>query len=60
MKYVCDLCGSQLSVDRDLDDDRTFEYERNRHLVQSCPRKFTSDESAESGGLPRYAEQRRA
>jgi hypothetical protein len=37
-----------LSVDRDLDEDRTFEYVVARHDDQECPRAFlpSDDESA--------------
>jgi DNA-directed RNA polymerase subunit RPC12/RpoP len=45
VKYVCDRCGAQLAVDRDLDDDRTFERAREMHLRRECPGDFVEPEA---------------
>ena len=42
MKYVCTECGKMLSVDRDVDEDRTFDFELYRHRKMECPRAFTT------------------
>jgi DNA-directed RNA polymerase subunit RPC12/RpoP len=44
MKYVCIQCGRILPVDRDLDDDRTFESVLARHDAVECPHAFLSGE----------------
>ena len=44
MKYVCTYCGKILPIDRDIDDDRTFEDVVDRHMKSDCPRKFLSSE----------------
>lgn len=44
MKYVCTQCGRMLPVDRDLDDDRTFDYVVARHCEVECPHAFVSVE----------------
>ena len=33
-----------LAVDRDVDDDRTFEFVVERHRRLDCPHRFTVDE----------------
>ena len=43
MKYVCEHCGDQLPVDRDVDNDQMFDYVVGRHLFTECPRKFTGE-----------------
>ncbi|GAC1503934.1 MAG: hypothetical protein NVS1B14_09610 [Vulcanimicrobiaceae bacterium] len=45
MKYVCQQCGQQLSVDRDIDDDRTFDYVVGLHQQRDCPGTFAAEES---------------
>ena len=45
MKYICDLCGTQLPVDRDIDDDRHFQSVRDNHLAVDCPRAFLDENS---------------
>ena len=44
MKYVCIQCGRMLRVDRDLDDDRTFEYIVALHNETECPHAFLPNE----------------
>ena len=46
MKYVCELCGAQLRVDRDVDDDRTFDRVVNKHRATECTGTFVGDEPA--------------
>lgn len=46
MKYVCEHCGEQLPVDRDVDNDQTFDYVVGRHQFARCPRSFTGDNIA--------------
>jgi len=43
MKYVCSTCGSILSIDRDVDDDRTFESLLERHRRMECSGYFPED-----------------
>lgn len=43
MKYVCELCGQMLRVDRDLDDDRFFERAVRRHVAVECPKQFAEE-----------------
>lgn len=45
MKYVCSACGTMLTVDRDIDDDRTVDAAIAKHRVTACPGKF--NEAAE-------------
>lgn len=45
MKYVCSTCGAMLSVDRDLDDDRTVDSVISRHRFGECPGDFPSESS---------------
>jgi|GEM_PF-4976872 len=40
MKYVCDMCGSMLSVDRDLDDDRIVSTAIDDHRTRVCAGQF--------------------
>ncbi len=44
MKYVCQQCGRQLSVDRDIDDDRTFDYVVGLHQQRDCPGTFAAED----------------
>lgn len=43
MKYVCDRCGKQLPVDRDVDEDSAFEAVLNRHRLGECPGEFVNE-----------------
>ena len=40
VKYVCTYCGKMLPVDRDIDEDRTFEYVVAKHDQTECPHEF--------------------
>lgn len=44
MKYVCTYCGKMLPIDRDLDDDRTFERVLEKHNRIDCPHEFLTSE----------------
>ena len=44
MKYVCYKCGSQLRIDRDIDDDRYFDEIKERHDSIECPKVFINEE----------------
>jgi len=44
LKHVCIQCGEMLPVDRDLDDDRTFEYVVARHNDLECPHGFSASD----------------
>lgn len=45
MKYICTYCGKMLPVDRDIDEDRTFDYIVMKHNQAECPHDFlTADE----------------
>lgn len=41
MKYVCSTCGMMLSVDRDIDEDRTVDAAIAKHQRTACPGKFS-------------------
>ncbi len=40
MKYVCSMCGTQLRVDKDLDEDRVVEAVISEHRVKTCAGRF--------------------
>ncbi|MDQ6930012.1 MAG: hypothetical protein M3126_05035 [Candidatus Eremiobacteraeota bacterium] len=42
MKYVCQYCGTQLPVDRDIDTEAYFSSFVTNHGAQ-CPRQFPED-----------------
>jgi len=44
VKYVCTYCGETLPVDRDIDEDRTFEYAVLKHNQAECPREFVNSD----------------
>lgn len=43
MNFVCELCGTQLEVERGTDDDRLFEAVWRRHAFEQCPRSFRDE-----------------
>jgi DNA-directed RNA polymerase subunit RPC12/RpoP len=43
MKYVCDRCGKQLPVDRDVDEDSAFEAVLDSHRGRECPGEFLNE-----------------
>lgn len=42
MKYVCDKCGVQLPVDRDVDEDAVFSQYLDRHR-RECANAFENE-----------------
>ncbi len=38
--FICELCGSMLRVDRDIDDERVIVAALHSHRIKDCPRDF--------------------